>query len=167
MRVLGTIPVLFSSVVFGNDPPLTEASHLVRAMQVDRGVLVGMQGHFRQGAPKPTEPSWKFYECLMSTKSSVYTSIFTEAFAKEMASEEIRDAINFFEGPIGKKYTQRDIIQLQQSLHISAEESTPNFSDQENAMLEQFLKTETAKKLKRISNSEPVQNALFNKTDDI
>ena len=167
MSVLAILSAFVVSTTFGGNSTLADASRLVRAMQVDRGILLGLQIQFRRN--QQGDASKKLAECLNSADTSFLVGIIADAIAKEMSIGEIRAATLFFESAVGKKYVQRDIIAAKKMLGFPTSSPPPDFSEEERAVVEDFSQTTAGEKLlrKRITDSDSVWRALMPKAEEI
>lgn len=140
-----------------NETSSGNAVRLVRAMQLDRAVLISMQLPIRraqlkdEASEEQKKKEASLYECVYGIDSAIFTSTIAEVIAKDLSIEEMRLAIRFFEGEVGKKYVQRDIAQLPEIFGNSGSTDKPKgeFSKEEQDVLEQFSKTTAGDKLLR------------------
>jgi hypothetical protein len=124
-------------------------------MQMDRMMLIAMQLPIRRGQLKDEASAQQkqkeapFYECVYAIDSAIFVSIFVNMLAKEMSIEEMRSAIRFLEGEVGKKYVQNGIAVLPEIFGLPEVSNTPKveLSKEDLAAIEQFSNTGAGKKL--------------------
>lgn len=149
------------------------AARLVRAMQMDKIMLVSMQlplrrGHLRnQGGQSLSKDDERFYSCVYAIDSSIFVVTYADVLVKEMSIEEMRVAIRFLEGEVGKKYVQRGVDALPELFGLPefAPKSKLTLSKEELAAVEQFANTPAGSKLMRqkIFERESIQFATLEK----
>lgn len=135
-------------------------------MQMDRIMLISMQIPYRRGQLRNKgnenleKNDVRFYECIYSIDSAIFIGTYADVLSKEMSIEEMRAAIRFLEGEVGKKYTQNLIASLPESFGLPelSDKPTVELSTEELAAVEQFSKTVAGKKLwqKEIFERQPV-----------
>lgn len=149
------LAVLLLLTACGNETELGNAARLVRAMQLDRMMLVSMQIPYRRGQlrnrgnEKLEKDDVRFYECIYSIDSSIFISTYADVLAKEMSIEEMRTAIRFLEGNVGKKYVQSTMVLLPEVFGLPelANKSKVELSKEELAAVEKFTQTAAGVKL--------------------
>lgn len=138
----------------GGESSSGNAARLVRAMQMDRMMLISMQLPIRRSQLKDEASAQQkqieapFYECVYAIDSSIFTSIYAEVFAKEMSIEEMRSAISFLEGNVGKKYVQNGIALIPELFGLPELSAVPKveLTKEELAAVVQFSNTTAGKK---------------------
>jgi hypothetical protein len=146
--------LLFTWAGCGGETALDTAVRLVRAMQMDRMMLLSMQLPVRRGQlrdeanAQQKQKDAPFYECVYAIDSKIFTDIYANVLAKEMSLEEMRSAIRFLEGDVGKKYVQNGIVQITELFGLPELSTSPKMelTKEELAAVEQFSNTAAGKK---------------------
>ena len=129
-------------------PPAADALRLVRAMEVDDSVLLGMQLEMERGF-KAGKVSQAQLDCVHGVRSAVFTAPIAQALGKALTAEEIDTAITFFESTTGNKYSQLGLVHLYHAFGRPAPVPTPSFSAAEQAIVVRFAETSGGDKLTR------------------
>lgn len=131
-----------------SDVSVVDAIRLVRAMEADRSVLLGMQlsleREFREGRASRAQ-----IECTRRVNSAVFTLSLAEALANMLNSEEAAMAIRFYESAAGRKYMQLIRGLAYERYGQDAPEPVPVFSDAEKAGLSHFAHSSVGDKFIR------------------
>lgn len=146
--------LLFTWTGCGGETSSDTAVRLVRAMQMDRMMLISMQLPIRrsqlrdEASAQQKQKDASFYECVYAIDSKIFTDIYVKVLAKEMSIEEMRSAIRFLEGDVGKKYVQNGIAQINELFGLSELSTLPKMelTKEELAAVEQFSNTAAGKK---------------------
>lgn len=154
-------------------PTSNQAAHLVKAMQIDRLVLYGLQQALLQGQKRNegrtlSDEEKRFYECVYAADSAAYVPALSGELANQLSSDEILQAIRFFEGPVGKKLVEHDLVSLT-NLFSGRAGSFEGLSEAQLNELEQFKKTPVGKKIlvQGILNSRSIVRTLAEKSEEL
>jgi hypothetical protein len=126
-------------------------------MQMDRIMIISMQIPYRRGQLRNKgnvhleQNDVRFYECIYSIDSAIFVGTYADVLSKELSLEEMRAAIRFLEGEVGRKYTQNLVASLPESFGLPELSDKPKaaLSTEELAAVEQFSQTAAGKKLWR------------------
>lgn len=166
--------LLMTQMTASSESPLSaEASRLVKAMQIDRLVLYGLQQALLQGQKRNegralSDEERRFYECVYTADSTVYVPALSEELAKQLSREEILQATRFFESPVGKKLVESD-AGLLTSLLSGRTDSVKGLSEAPSNELAQFKKTPAGKKIlvQGVLNSRSTIQILAEKSEEL
>jgi hypothetical protein len=149
-------------------PQATDALRLVRAMEVDKSVLLGMQMTIENAFPAG-KVSQAQLDCVHGVQSTVFTAPIAQTLEKALTAEEIATAMTFFESVTGKKYSQLGLVHLYHAFGRPAPVPTPPFSEAEQAIVRRFADTSGGDKLTRrkLIDSPEVKQAYGAKIGEI
>lgn len=169
--------LLITQMTANSESPLfAEAARLVKAMQIDRQALYGLQqtllrGQKRNEGRALSDEERKFYECVYSADSAVYVPALSEELAKQLSREEILQATRFFEGKVGKELVEADAGLLRSMLSgdTDSTDGIKGLPEAQSNELAQFKKTPAGKKIlvQGVLNSRSIVQIFTEKSEEL
>lgn len=109
---MNTLPVLLGlgvAFLFATPAAAQESEHLkfatrlVEKAQLDKMAALGMRLSVRRAVAegKATQP---FLECISAKEPDVFSHQIASVYAEGLSVQEMKDALNFFESVVGRKY---------------------------------------------------------------
>lgn len=167
-HLLMALALWFPSTGMGDTVKEGNTVRLVKAMQTDRLILLGLQLAYLQGR-KPNDKSTErsedslFYECIESTSPDIFTASIADELSRKLTVAETQSALLFYSSPVGRKLVLRDFSTIRQMFDLSTGEdlTVSELSSNERVKLEIFQQTSAGKKL--LAQEIPFSAALLHK----
>lgn len=146
IRIPAYISIVAALAVMNVHADTKLAIDLVTVARFDYGLLFGSQLAIQRQA-ESGEISMQASRCYAGHPASSITEALAMDIATRMTDDELRVAIKFYEGEVGRKYTQHGIVSFYKHYRVITTEQLPQLSETEMAEVAAFSKTTAGNKL--------------------
>lgn len=151
----------FESRAQQSEATLQDAQALAKAMQIERFVKVGFEAAI-EGKTGGGRVGQAELECFKRTDFSFANDIYAAAFARTLTPGQIKEAVAFFNKPVGQWFLEHSAAIELQSRGVKTAAPSADISPEMYGDLEKFTSGATGKKLleQREHETPELQNAL-------
>jgi hypothetical protein len=141
---------------------------LISAMKADQADLLKLRLAVELSV-RDGKGTQEYLDCVKSFSTSSFTSIYAKTFEESLSSDEIDDAIAFFEQPLGRKFIARRFALAYRVAGNPNPEPVPSYSESELQELRVIAKRAWGEKLMRYTLvRQPAHTqAVEEKTDEL
>jgi hypothetical protein len=140
----------------------TPAKSLVQAAKFDFAVLDAL-AYSNGRVLFPREQYDKISGCISTHGPDLVTPLLADEVSNVLTQNEIRVALDYYESPLGRKFTDASILLAHQKHQIDMEKTIPEFSEQEKRTVAEFVASPIAGKLVGVFSGKNVLEAIKQK----